>query len=788
MVKFNIVEGTILYFFLKGYEWVVIIKKTGTKLKGVLTMLHNKILETRKNLLQQKRMSTEEQLDTGYKLFQEKFSPEVLKTLDGKLLLDTLFNLGNRSSLVYWLEFKNDDEFQTTIYGSISGGSAYKFIIFKRSSDGIWMTGSGQKPEELTTEEAIHRARQMRDNLVAGAEIIKNIVGKENVTESDYILLQKEFDDKLEFNMSNLGWVHKYFHMIYPDLIDDFHNRDLQKNALIKSQITPSSPEGLYSMSGQLILLARKLEIYVNQLNQTMNELYGAPHHYIRIGTTTNSKSYWHEMYSEGNVSIGWPELGDLSRFENMKIIDMKKEIKQIYEENYSKTPQVIGRWTSQVTTFLRRLKKGTIVVAAEGEQVLGIGKITGNYEYKEGKDFPHTIETEWVMTPNEKLPNAREGLQTTVYHLRDVENLLQIEKWLANIETNQKIEVRPKKLETLTGVSSKIERILKRKKQVILYGPPGTGKTYHAEKTSYELSARQLFNKSFDQLTENERSVITGTVHERGTVRMCTFHPSYGYEDFLEGIKPKIENQTTLFELKDGIFKSICDDAINNPDRNYYLMIDEINRGDISRIFGELITSIESNKRGKEIILPLSNQVFTVPENVYIIGTMNTADRSIALLDVALRRRFGFIELLPEYRLLEGISIKNLPLGEWLKQLNYRIVEYLGQDGRNLQIGHSYFLEKEKPIVNAYKFKQVIEEDIIPLIEEYCYGDYALIAKIVGNGIVNLKNKTVNDKLFEDENIDTLINALLEPTPELSTIATVSEDEEDETEESLAD
>src|SRR5690625_2525183 len=273
----------------------------------------------------------------------------------------------------------------------------------------------------------------------------------------------------------------------------------------------------------------------------------------------------------------------------------------------------------------------------------------------------------------------------------------------------------------------------------------------------------------------------------------MCTFHPSYGYEDFLEGIKPKIENQTTLFELKDGIFKSICDDAINNPDRNYYLMIDEINRGDISRIFGELITSIESNKRGKEIILLLSNQVFTVPENVYIIGTMNTADRSIALLDVALRRRFGFIELLPEYRLLEGISIKNLPLGEWLKQLNYRIIENLGQDGRNLQIGHSYFLEKENPIVNSNKFKQVIEEDIIPLIEEYCYDDYTLISNILGNGFVDEKNKIIKEELFEEGNIDALINALLERTPELSTIAIDNddnneEDEVEETEESTAD
>lgn len=746
-------------------------------------MLHDKILHTRKNLLQQKKMPTEEQLNVGYRLFREKFSPEVLKTLDGELLLNTLFNLGNRDSLVYWLEFKNDDDFQTTIYGSISGGSAYKFIIFRRSSDGVWVTGSGQKPEELTLEEAIHKARRVRDNLVAGAEMIEEIVGNDNVSESDYIFLQKEFNEKLDYNMQNLGWVHKYYHMIFPDLIDDFHNKDWQKNALIKLQKKPSTPEGLYSMSGQLILLSRKLGIYVAQFSQSINELCGRPHHYIRIETAVGSKSYWDEMYSEGYVAIGWPELGNLSKFEDMKINEMKNKIKKIYEDNYSETSQVLGRWASQVTTFLTRLNQGTIVIAADGEQVLGVGKITGNYEYLEEKAFPHTIETEWITTPNEKLPYAKEGLQTTVHRLRNIDNLLMIEKWLSYTGINQMEKKRPGKLARLTGVASKIERILKRKKQVILYGPPGTGKTYYAEKTSYELSARQIYKQSFDQLTEQEKSVITGTVNKRGTVRMCTFHPSYGYEDFLEGIKPKVVNHTTLFELQDGIFKSICNDAKNNPDQNYYLIIDEINRGDISRIFGELITSVESNKRGKEIILPLSNQLFTVPENVYIIGTMNTADRSIALLDVALRRRFGFIELLPNYQLFEGIAIKTLPLGEWLRELNGRIVEYLGQDGRNLQIGHSYFLEKEKPIVNPNKFKQIIEEDIIPLIEEYCYGDYALMSKILGNGIVDVKSKTIVEELFEEDNIDTLINALLEPTPELSTIAINNEDENEEDE-----
>ncbi|WP_200801562.1 AAA family ATPase [Bacillus sinesaloumensis] len=754
-------------------------------------MLKDKIVETRKSLLQQKKMQTEEELKAGYRVFQEKFHPDQLRALNGKELLDTMFNLGNRDSLVYWLEFKNDDDFQTTTYGSISGGSAYKYILFPRSSDGVWMTGSGQNPVELTEDEALDTAVQVRNDLLVGAEIIQKIVGNDTVTESDYLTLQAELDSRLGFNMNNLGWVHKYYHLIYPDKIDDFHNKDWQKNALIKMQVKPATPERLYTLSGQLMVLAKQFGVHINHFTMVINELHGGPHNYIRVGTTDGSNSYWDDMYTNGYVAIGWPELGDLSRFDTMKINPMKAEMKKIFEEHYpTQTPQVIGRWTSQVAAFLTRLKKGTIVVAADGETILGIGKTTGTYTFREDKEFPHTIETQWLHKVNQKLPFPREGILTTVHTLKNVDNLLEIESILSQNGTSPAEPKPTGQLENLTGIASRIEGILRRKKQVILYGPPGTGKTYHAEKTSHELSARQLFHKSFHQLTEQEKRTITGTATERGTVRMCTFHPSYGYEDFLEGIKPKIVNENTLFELKDGIFKTICSDARNNPEQNYYLIIDEINRGDISRIFGELITSIESNKRGKEVILPLSNELFSVPENVYIIGTMNTADRSIALLDVALRRRFGFIELLPDYHLLEGVAIKHLPLGEWLQAFNGRIVEYLGQDARNLQIGHSYFLEGEKPIINHIRFKQIIEEDILPLIEEYCYGDYTVISKIVGNGIIDLKHKKVKQELFDEEHIETLLNALLDPTPELSTIIANDEDEndEDDIEESTAE
>jgi len=204
--------------------------------------------------------------------------------------------------------------------------------------------------------------------------------------------------------------------------------------------------------------------------------------------------------------------------------------------------------------------------------------------------------------------------------------------------------------------------------------------------------------------------------------VRMCSFHPAYGYEDFLEGFRPEPVNGQMHFVLRSGIFKTLCKNAEAMPNQRFYLIIDEINRGDIPRIFGELLTVLEKDKRGKMVLLPLTGTPFQVPSNVYLIGTMNTADCSIALLDTALRRRFGFIELMPDPGLLADAVIEGIPLGPWLKSLNERICTNVGRDARNLQIGHAYLLENGQPIGDFATFARVFQEDILPLLEEYCY------------------------------------------------------------------
>ena len=151
---------------------------------------------------------------------------------------------------------------------------------------------------------------------------------------------------------------------------------------------------------------------------------------------------------------------------------------------------------------------------------------------------------------------------------------------------------------------------------------------------------------KSFADLTQPERKIVAGG---DGLVRVCTFHPGWGYEDFIEGLRPATINGQMVFEPRDGIFKRLCPDAAKQPNRHFFLVVDEINRGDLPRIFGELITTIEYDKRDRQIKLPVTGSSFAVPQNVFLIGTMNTADRSISLMDTALRRRFGFVELMPD-------------------------------------------------------------------------------------------------------------------------------------------
>ena len=271
-------------------------------------------------------------------------------------------------------------------------------------------------------------------------------------------------------------------------------------------------------------------------------------------------------------------------------------------------------------------------------------------------------------------------------------------------------------------------------------------------EEASYLLSWIAERDPTLPDLTDADAAA------EVGYLTRVTFHPSYTYEDFVEGYKPQATGSGSLaLGLEDGVFKRVCRAARLKPDKPFLLLIDEINRGNIPKIFGELITLIERDKRGMTVTLPQSREKFDVPPNVYVLGTMNTADRSIRLLDAALRRRFAFIELMPDTDLLHGAVVGGLDLALFLEILNDRIAKV---EGREKQIGHSFLLDETgHPISDVDAFAAQFRHEIIPLLQEYAFEDYLELESYLGKGVVDIDSQRIRPGLLDDS--QALVDAL---------------------------
>lgn len=243
------------------------------------------------------------------------------------------------------------------------------------------------------------------------------------------------------------------------------------------------------------------------------------------------------------------------------------------------------------------------------------------------------------------------------------------------------------------------------------------------------------------------------------GPLTRLTFHPSYSYEDFVEGFRPSETGDGALsLRLTDGIFKRVCQAALAQRDKKFLLLIDEINRANLAKVFGELITLLELDKRRLTVTLPQSKDSFRIPRNVFLLGTMNTADRSIKLLDAALRRRFAFVELMPNIEVLRGAKIGTLALDDFLEELNRRIAK---TEGREKQIGHSFLLDNDEPITDPDEFARRFRQEILPLLQEYCYDDYGALASYIGDKLVDKEGQTLDHERLGD--VDALLAALEE-------------------------
>jgi len=254
-----------------------------------------------------------------------------------------------------------------------------------------------------------------------------------------------------------------------------------------------------------------------------------------------------------------------------------------------------------------------------------------------------------------------------------------------------------------------RLETLLLDKGQIVLYGPPGTGKTFVAKR----------FARYFvDQMG--------------GEVRIVQFHPSYAYEEFVEGIRPRSDGDRLTYPVEAGLFRRLCDDARRYPDSRYVLIVDEINRGSLPRIFGELLYLLEYRDDTEPVVLPYSRTRFTIPRNVYLVGTMNTADRSIALVDHALRRRFHFIPLKPDPGILRAwLESRGEERMAWVADLLSEVNSRLEQDQVewHLHIGHSHWMVREG-CLDKERAALIWEHSVWPTLEEYFYNRAERLAR----------------------------------------------------------
>ncbi|MBF6978232.1 AAA family ATPase [Aerococcaceae bacterium zg-BR22] len=431
--------------------------------------------------------------------------------------------------------------------------------------------------------------------------------------------------------------------------------------------------------------------------------------HYWIYSPGKNS-SMWSEFYKAGIMAIGWGEIGDLKAFNSKDA--MKEKMKEVIDQSLSYKNTAHAAWQ-----FANEMKVGDIIFVKKGmQQLVGRGIVVSDYEYDDERTDEYASYRKVNWTHNGDWPHPGRAAMKTLIDITTYTEYVEKLNALFENEAGDDVEETTKNYPVYTEEDfldevfmpkeeySKLVGILKKKKNIILQGAPGVGKTFVAKRLAYSVMG----------------------VKDLERVMMVQFHQSYSYEDFIMGFRPS----TTGFELKKGAFYNFCKKAEIDSDNDYFFIIDEINRGNLSKIFGELFMLIENDKRGISLQLLYSDEKFEVPKNVYIIGMMNTADRSLAMLDYALRRRFAFFEIKPgfntngfrEYRMAIDNEKFN-KLINCVENLNNAISadETLG-DG--FCIGHSYFCNLSADSIDDLILSGIVEYELIPLLKEYWFDE----------------------------------------------------------------
>ena len=603
------------------------------------------------------------------------------------------------------------------IFGSIAGGAAYKFGLFFHKKTQSWTCGSPAKPVKLTENEAIQKAEEIRNDLVAGAEIISSF-GPLNST-ADYEQLYTQLE---HISGINTVWRMKYYQMLFPILFAPFYGQDIQLDVLHFLNQTPS--EIPFIRMGQIALFSKKCNIpgivfghiwgrstnHNNKSNDSETNTLSDKKHKLHYWMyTVFDDTSWMECQQKEIMVLGMDNIGDYSQYDSKE--SLRQELISTYDNSTSRKNQALMAWN-----FANKLAINDVIFAKRSNTLVGKGIVTGDYIFDDSRQEYKNIRTvKWLQIGEWEHPgkSVAKRLTDITPYTDYIEKLITIftPDELDDVDTQPEVDypeyssadflsdvyMSEQDYETLVNV-------LKMKKNIILQGAPGVGKTFTAKRLAYSI----IGSKNPDR------------------VQMIQFHQSYSYEDFIEGYRPT-ENG---FTIKKGSFYKFCKLAEDDDENDYFFIIDEINRGNLSKIFGELFMLIEKDKRGIELHLLYSDENFSVPPNVYIIGMMNTADRSLAMLDYALRRRFSFFTMKPGFNTigfqtyqdsLKSDAFKKLI--SCIKQLNSKIAADISL-GEGFCIGHSYFCGLTAKTATVQTLTSIIEYELIPLLKEYWFDE----------------------------------------------------------------
>lgn len=592
-----------------------------------------------------------EEIEATLDEFRRAYAPDVLEALDDSSLLSSMFyTVGdNTNTLCCWLEMNKECR---TYFGSIAGGSAYKFGLFQRKETGVWTTGSAKNPQELSEEEALALGKSIRDALVKGVRMIREAT-------LDSLEAYEKLHDALNAEVGskyyNWGWVHKYFSIICKDKFCGYHSTNWQLHVLRSLKIRPS--EKYYARSGQIAMIQNYAGWDYKQFYDVFAERFGEPKQFVRLGSSGDGRNYAAEWAKRGVVGIGWAGLGNLSEYVKGESIERKEIQDKLKELYYPSDERSASRKAGEIARYYK-CDKNTVFVVMDGEQLIAIADNVGDYFFDSSSPMAHQRTATWKFTFEKasKLPEKSEGKMTSCYQLSNEDNLLFLydrhyygEDFGNHLKENQTIgDEKKDKLKPITfhtGYHSDFER------NRILFGAPGTGKSY-----TINEEAKKLLGDDND--TDYER---------------VTFHPDYSYANFVGTYKPvPIKdihgNDTITYAYVPGPFMRVYVQALKNSCtddiRPFLLIIEEINRAHIAAVFGDIFQLLDRNQdMVSEYPIQMSEDIkaylvkelggkpedyakIRIPDNMFIWATMNSADQGVFPMDTAFKRRWDFTYL----------------------------------------------------------------------------------------------------------------------------------------------